>query len=145
MINKNISEALYNILSNSYGLALKTQNYHWNVVGPNFKSLHELFGSEYEELIEAIDVIAERIRALDALVPASFDDFTKISKIKNGNETAKAEIMIKDLLEDNLYLVKILNKGLKIVQGEGDEASADMLIERIEVHSKNAWMLRSSL
>jgi starvation-inducible DNA-binding protein len=145
MKNQKVAEALYNVLGNSYALALKTQNYHWNVVSPNFKSLHEMFGSQYEELSDAIDEIAERIRALDVLVPASFEAFAKKAKIKNGNEKAKAETMVKDLYQDNQALVKIIGDALKISQKEGDEASADLLINRLEVHDKNAWMLKSSL
>ena len=145
MNNKNVAKALHNTLSNSYALALKTQNYHWNVVGANFKSLHELFGSQYEELFEAIDEIAERIRALDILVPASFDVFGKESKIKSGNENAKTQAMVEELYNDNQTLTKILYDALKIVQKEGDEGTADMLIGRIQAHDKNAWMLKSSL
>ncbi len=145
MNNKNIAKTLHNVLSNSYALALKTQNYHWNVVGANFKSLHELFGAQYEELSAAIDEIAERIRALDILVPASFDVFGKESKIKNGDENAKTQAMIKELYNDNQTLTKILNDALKIAQKEGDEGTADMLIGRIQAHDKNAWMLKSSL
>ncbi|MES2677370.1 MAG: Dps family protein [Pseudomonadota bacterium] len=145
MSNKNVAKVLHNVLSNSYALALKTQNYHWNVVGANFKSLHELFGAQYEELSEAIDEIAERIRALDILVPASFDVFGKESKIKNGNENAKTLAMVKELYNDNQTLTKILYDALKIVQKEGDEGTADMLIGRIQAHDKNAWMLKSSL
>lgn len=145
MNNKKIAESLYNVLGNSYALAIKTQNYHWNVVSPNFKSLHEMFGGQYEELSDAIDEIAERIRALDINVAASFGAFAKTSKIKDGNEKTKAQIMVKELLADNQTLVKIIGDALKVTQKEGDEASADMLINRLEVHDKNAWMLKSSL
>jgi starvation-inducible DNA-binding protein len=145
MNNKKVAEALYNVVGNSYALALKTQNYHWNVVSANFKSLHELFGSQYEEMSDAIDELAERIRALDINVVASFSAFAKISKIKDGNEKAKAQIMVKELFNDNQTLVKIIGEALKVSQKEGDEATADMLIGRLEVHDKNAWMLKSSL
>ena len=145
MNNKNVAKALHNIISNSYALALKTQNYHWNVIGANFKSLHELFGSQYEELSDAIDEIAERIRALDIKVSASFDAFSEESKIKNGNENSTAQVMVQELYNDNQTLTKILYDALKIAQKEGDEGTADMLIGRIEVHDKNAWMLKSSL
>ncbi len=145
MNNKNIAKSLHNVLSNSYALALKTQNYHWNIVGANFKSLHELFGAQYEELSDAIDEIAERIRALDVQVSASFDAFSKESQIKNGNEKAKTQVMVKELYEDNQTLTKILGIALKVAQKEGDEGTADMLISRIKAHDKNAWMLKSSL
>jgi len=145
MNNKKVAQALYTVLGNSYALALKTKNYHWNVISPNFKSLHELFDAQYEELSTAIDELAERIRALDVHVAASFGAFAKTSKIKDGNENAKAQIMVKELFEDNQTLVKIIGDTLKITQKEGDEATADMLINRLEAHDKNAWMLKSSL
>ncbi len=145
MNNKKVAQSLYDVLGNSYALALKTQNYHWNVVGPNFKSLHELFDAQYEELSGAVDELAERIRALDINVAASFGAFAKTSKIKDGNENAKAQIMVKELFEDNRTLVKIIGDALKVSQKEGDEATSDLLIKRLEVHDKNAWMLKSSL
>lgn len=145
MNNKNVAKTLHNVLSNSYALYLKTQNYHWNVSGSNFKSLHELFGAQYEDLAEAIDELAERIRALDVLVPASFDVFGKESKIKNGNESLSATAMVEELYQDNKVLSENLYKALKSVQEEGDEATADMIIGRIQAHDKNAWMLKSSL
>jgi starvation-inducible DNA-binding protein len=145
MKNKNTVKALESILANSYGLYLKTQNYHWNIRGKEFKSLHELFGAQYEELAEAIDEIAERIRALDSLVTASFKVFDKTSKIKDGNQNSSSQIMLKELYDDNQFLAEIANATLKIAQKEGDEATADMMITRIQTHNKNAWMLKSSL
>lgn len=144
MNNKNVAQTLQNVLKNSYALYLKTQNYHWNVVDKNFKSLHELFGSQYEELAEAIDEIAERIRALDVLVPANFSAFSK-TNIKDGDELSSANNMVKELYYDNHQLSELLKKALSEVESEGDEATADMIIERIQVHDKNAWMLKSSL
>jgi starvation-inducible DNA-binding protein len=145
MNNKNITKALQSVLSNSYALYLKTQNYHWNVTGPHFNNLHQLFGTHYEDLAVAIDDIAERIRALEVLVPASFVAFDENSKIKNGNEKSSASQMARDLYEDNQKLSELLNEALKEVQKEGDEATADMLISRIKIHDKNAWMLKNSI
>lgn len=145
MNNKNVAKALQNVLANSYALYLKTQNYHWNVSGQHFKALHELFGAQYEELALAIDEIAERIRALDVLVPASFTSFGNGAEIASGNEKAKSETMVKDLQESNTALVQIMYDALKVCQKEGDEGSADLLIGRIKAHDKNAWMLKSSL
>jgi starvation-inducible DNA-binding protein len=145
MKNKNTIKALESMLANSYSLYLKTQNYHWNIRGSEFKSLHELFGAQYEELAKAIDEIAERIRALDSLVAASFKTFDKASKIKDGNQNSSSQIMLKELYDDNQFLAEIANSTLKIAQKEGDEATADMMISRIQAHNKNAWMLKSSL
>ena len=145
MNNQNIANNLHKIIRNSYVLALKTQNFHWNVAGPNFKSLHDLFSSQYEDLSEAIDDLAERIRALDILVPARFDLFLGESEIKNGSEKSNWQVMVKELCDDNKELSKMINICLREVQKEGDEATADMLIERAQVHDKNAWMLKSSL
>lgn len=141
----NTTKALQTVLSNSYALYLKTQNYHWNVTGHQFNTLHLLFGSQYEDLAMAIDEIAERIRALDELVPANFDIFGENARIKNGNEKASASQMAKDLYEDNQKLSQILNESLKEIQKEGDEATADLLIGRIKIHDKNAWMLKNSI
>lgn len=145
MKNKNTIKALESMLASSYALYLKTQNYHWNITGGEFKSLHELFGAQYEELSKAIDDIAERIRALDSLVTANFKHFSQNSKIKDGNQKAKSQTMLKELYEDNKLLAEIANMVLKTAQKEGDEATMDMMINRIEVHDKNAWMLKSSL
>jgi starvation-inducible DNA-binding protein len=145
MNNQNVAKSLQSVLSNSYALYLKTQNYHWNVTGPHFNSLHQLFGTHYEDLAMAIDEIAERIRALEVLVPASFAAFNDNSKIKNGNEKFSASQMAKDLYEDNQKLSELLNESLKEVQKEGDEVTADMLIGRIKIHDKNAWMLKNSI
>ncbi|MFT5703579.1 MAG: starvation-inducible DNA-binding protein [Rickettsiales bacterium] len=145
MNNQNTARSLQTVLANSYALYLKTQNYHWNVTGPNFKGMHELFGLQYEELAVAIDLLAERIRALDVLVPASFDAFGNGAQIVAGNEKAIMGVMTKELYDDNKTLVKIIGDALKIAAEEGDEATADMLIARLEVHDKAAWMLKSSL
>ena len=145
MQNNNTVIHLKKVLANSYALSLKLQNYHWNVEGKNFKPLHDLFGEQYEELSDAIDDLAERIRALGSKVEASFDVFASLSEAKDGNHNASELEMINDLVADNESLVKSLNEGIKIAQDQGDEATADMFIERIQVHEKAAWMLRSSL
>ncbi len=145
MKNKNTIKALESVLANTYGLYLKTQNYHWNIRGKEFKSLHELFGAQYEEMAEAIDEIAERIRALDSLVIANFKAFDKISKIKDANPNSNSQIMLKELYDDNQTLAEISDLALKAAQKEGDEATADMMIGRIQIYDKNAWMLKSSL
>lgn len=133
------------VLANSYSLSLKTQNYHWNVVGQNFKPLHELFGEQYEDLSEAIDEIAERIRALGSKVDGSFESFSKLSTIKSGNKNLSANEMLMDLLASNEILVGILKDVILTAQDLSDEATADMLIERVQIHEKAIWMLQSTV
>ena len=136
---------LQKIVANSFALSLKLQNYHWNVQGQNFKPLHELFGEQYEELSDAIDDLAERVRALGSKVEATFNAFSRLSQAKEGDHDLDANKMVQDLLNDHESLVKMLNEGIQISQGEGDEATADMFIARIQEHEKAAWMLRSSI
>jgi starvation-inducible DNA-binding protein len=145
MKNHKTLENLEKTLATSYALALKTQNYHWNVVGGNFKSLHELFGSQYEELFDAIDEIAERIRALGSKVEGSFENFSKVSMIKSGDKNFNNNEMLKDLIADHEILINFMKKAIKTSQDEEDEATADMFIGRVEVHEKAAWMLNSSI
>lgn len=145
MKNHQTLEALEKILADSYVLMLKTQNYHWNVVGDNFKSLHEMFQTQYEELFSAIDELAERIRSLGFKVDGTFDHFKKHSDIKNGNKDFYPIDMLKDLIADHEIVIKQLHKAISISQSEGDEASADIFIQRIKSHEKTLWMLQSSI
>ncbi|MBM3590126.1 MAG: DNA starvation/stationary phase protection protein [Alphaproteobacteria bacterium] len=145
MKNHQTLEALEKILADSYVLMLKTQNYHWNVVGDNFKSLHEMFQLQYEELFGAIDELAERIRSLGSKVDGTFDHFKKYSDIKSGNKDFNAQEMIKDLISDHEIIVNQLHKSIKISQQEGDESSADIFIQRAKAHEKTIWMLVASL
>lgn len=131
-------------LANSYALALKTQNYHWNVVGENFKSLHELFGAQYEEISAAIDEIAERIRTLGSKVEGTFENFSKLTAIKSGNKNFGKIEMIQDLISGHEVIINSLKAAIKVAQNEGDEATADMFIGRIQAHEKAVWMLASS-
>jgi starvation-inducible DNA-binding protein len=136
--------ALDKILADSYLLMLKTQNYHWNVVGENFKALHELFQTQYEDLFSAIDEIAERIRALGSKVEGSFEHFKKLSDFRNANKNFDNRAMLQDLVNDNELISKILREAIKLAQDEGDEVSADLFIQRAKIHEKNVWMLISS-
>ncbi len=145
MSNHKTVEVLNNVLANSYALALKTQNYHWNVVGPNFKSLHELFEEQYDDVFEAIDDIAERIRALGPKVEGTFENFQTLTQFKNGDKDLSDKDMVRDLIEDHEALVKELKEGIVTSQSEEDEATADMFIERIQIHEKAIWMLQSSI
>lgn len=145
MKNHKTAENLEQTLANSYALALKLQNYHWNVVGPNFKPLHELFGAQYDELSVAIDEIAERLRTFGVKIDATFEHFQKLSKIKNGDKNLQSDAMIKDLIASHEIVVEGLKASTKAAQEEGDEASADLFIGRTTVHEKAIWMLVSSL
>ena len=133
------------IVANSYALALKTQNYHWNVTGPNFKSLHEMFDAQYTDLAAAIDEVAERIRMLGGKVDAGFETFSKLSEIKSGDKNFNSAEMLKDLAASHKILSKMLKEGIVIAQEHHDEASADILITRAEIHDKHIWMIEASL
>jgi starvation-inducible DNA-binding protein len=145
MKNHQTLVALDKILADSYVLMLKTQNYHWNVVGENFKALHELFQTQYEDLFTAIDEIAERIRALGSKVEGSFEHFKKLSDFRNANKNFDSKAMIQDLISDHELIAKILHEAIKLAQSEADEISADLFIQRAKIHEKNVWMLTSSI
>jgi len=145
MSNKPTTDALQHVLANSYTLYLKTQNYHWNVTGPHFRSLHSLFEEQYTELIEANDEIAERIRTLGEKVPASFAIFSKNSNISDGNENSDANDMVKELAQDQQIVIDYLRKALREAENAQDDATCDLLIRRIDTHEKNRWMLSASL
>jgi len=139
-----VVKALEQILADSYALYFKTQNYHWNVEGAEFRSLHLLFEGQYEDLAESLDELAERIRTLGAKVPA-LSSLIKLASISEPNPNAKAKEMLESLTEDENIIIDTLYKGLKIAQAEGDEGTADMIIGRIKVHEKSRWMLKSSI
>lgn len=139
-----VIKALEQVLADSYALYFKTQNYHWNVEGAEFRSLHLLFEGQYEDLAESLDELAERIRTLDAKVPA-LSNLIKLASISEPNPNASANEMLKSLVKDQDIIIDTLYKGLKIAQSEGDEGTADMIIGRIKVHEKNRWFLKSSI
>ncbi|KTC68199.1 DNA binding stress protein [Legionella birminghamensis] len=137
-------EKLSVILADTYALYLKTQNYHWHVKGPQFKSLHELFEMQYKELAEAVDQIAERILITGHKAPATFKEFERLKRIKDGNSGNSANQMVIELAEDNATLVKDLNQALTLVQENHDEGTANLLSDRIAAHEKAHWMLNAS-
>ena len=145
MANKPVIEGLKNVLADNYALYLKTQNYHWNVEGPNFKGLHLLFEEQYTDLAGAIDTVAELIRGLGEKAPGTFDTYIKRTSIKSGNENASAQQMIQDLLESQTLIQKTLQQCLEIAQKAGDEVVAGFMIERLTFHRKASWILKSSL
>ena len=135
---------LENVLANSYSLMLKTQNYHWNVSGPNFKPLHELFQLQYEDLFAVVDEIAERIRALGSKVEGNYEAFSKLTNAKKPDENLSDKQMLEDLVIDNKSIVETLKKGITISQENGDEVTAGMLTNRAQIHEKAIWMIESS-
>jgi starvation-inducible DNA-binding protein len=145
MTNKPVTDALKAILADTYTLQLKTQNYHWNVEGPNFRGLHLLFEEQYNELFLAVDVLAERIRALGEKAPATSSEFAKLSKIKEGNSSFDDFEMVKDLYQTNLTVSENLKKALEKADKADDASTADILTQRVTVHDKASWMLKSSL
>lgn len=142
---KSIADGLAKLLADSYTLYLKTHNYHWNVTGPMFQTLHLLFEQQYSELALAVDEIAERIRALDFLAPGSYAEFSKLTKIKEATTTPAANEMITQLVHDQELIIQTARELFPIVEKAQDQATLDLLTRRIQIHEKNAWMLRSHL
>lgn len=145
MSNKPVTEGLKKTLADTYTLALKTQNYHWNVEGQRFRSLHLMFEEQYNELTTVVDEVAERIRALGEKSPGSYAEFAKLTVIKEGNSDLDENQMVKDLYQSHLQIVATLKKALAAAQKAEDESTADLLIGRITAHEKTAWMLKASL
>ncbi|RIL08112.1 MAG: DNA starvation/stationary phase protection protein [Proteobacteria bacterium] len=143
--NRTVVEAASKLLADSYTLYLKTHNYHWNVTGPMFTTLHTMFETQYTELALAVDEIAERIRALGAMAPGSYTEFARLAAVKEARRVPKATEMIRDLVSDSETVAKTASALVEAAQKAGDEASADLGIRRIQAHEKNAWMLRSHL
>lgn len=140
-----VAVALSRLLADTYMLYLKTHNYHWNVTGELFKPLHDLFEEQYGELAEAIDEIAERIRALGHRSPGSFMEFKSLTSIEEDTAEPSAIEMVHNLAGDNEKVLHTARKGLEPARRADDEATIDIITERLRVHSKNAWMLRSHL
>lgn len=142
---QHIAEGLSRLLADSYTLYLKTHNFHWNVTGPHFKSLHELFEEHYTELATAVDDIAERIRALDVFAPGSYSQFAKLTSIQEATDVPAWRDMVQQLVDGHETVVKTARSLLDVVGDAGDEVTQGLLGERMTVHEKTAWMLRSLL
>jgi starvation-inducible DNA-binding protein len=140
---KAIAAGLSHVLADSYALYLKTHNFHWNVEGPRFRDLHLMFEEQYTELAGAVDQIAERIRALGQYAPGSFGQFARLASVKDANGVPKAEAMVKQLAADHETVEKTIRSALPAAQRAGDEVTAGLLVERLAVHEKTAWMLHS--
>ena len=142
---KQVCKALGKLLADSYLLYLKTQNYHWNVTGKMFQPLHTLFEEQYQDLAEAVDQIAERIRALGEFAPGSFSSFSKVASIKEENGIPIAEEMIHNLVVGNEAVVTTAREIISLCDDAEDDVTADLMVERMQKHEKNAWMLRSMI
>lgn len=140
-----IAKGLSKVLADSYMVYLKTHNYHWNVTGEHFHSLHEQFEQQYTELAEAIDVIAERIRSLGHRAPGSFREFDELTNINEDTDQPKAMEMVRRLAVDNETILRTAREVFPACEEASDEATIDLLTHRLDVHSKTAWMLRSHL
>lgn len=142
---KKIVQGLAQLLADSYTLYLKTHNYHWNVTGPMFQTLHGIFETQYTELALAVDLIAERIRSLGERAPGSFSEFGRLSTVKEAVGKPSAHEMIKDLVIGQEAVIKTAREVYPLTAEAKDEATSDLLTQRIQIHEKTAWMLRSLL
>ena len=140
-----MAKAVTAVLADTYALYFKTHVYHWNVTGPRFHDLHNLFEVQYNELWAATDVIAERIRALDVVAPRSYGAMQDAASIKSGGDAKDANDMLKDLVKGHETVVATIRKALELADANGDEATADILTPRLTEHEKTAWMLRSTI
>ena len=138
-----IAEGLSRLLADTYTLYLKTHNFHWNVTGPMFNSLHLMFETQYPELAVAVDEIAERIRALGVAAPGSYAKFSELTVLEEETGVPSAEDMIRQLVKDQEAVVRTARSVIPLAEKANDEPSADLLTQRMQVHEKTAWMLRS--
>lgn len=139
-----VADELAHFLADTYSLYLKTQNFHWNVTGPLFYSLHKMFEEQYQELAAAVDDIAERIRSLGCFAPASFSQFSQLASIKDEKSSLTAETMVSKLIKDHETLAQEAMHLIATAQKAHDEGTADLLIQRLKAHEKTAWMLKST-
>ena len=142
---REIAEGLSRLLADTYTLYLKTHNYHWNVTGPMFQTLHLMFEQQYNELALAVDLIAERIRALGFPAPATYAEFARLSSIKEEEGVPSAQEMIRKLVEGQEAVARTARTVFPTAEDANDQPTADLLTERMQVHEKTAWMLRSLL
>lgn len=140
-----IADGLSRLLADTYTLYLKTHNFHWNVTGPQFNSLHLMFEGQYTELAAAVDMIAERIRALGVPAPGSYSAFATLSSISEAEGNPPAEEMVRILAADQLAVVRTARSVFPLADAAHDEPTADLLTQRMHVHEKTAWMLRANL
>ena len=142
---KQIANGLSRLLADTYTLYLKTHNYHWNVTGPMFQTLHLMFETQYNELALAVDLIAERIRALGFRAPATYREFGSLATLKEDTDAADAKKMIARLIDGQETVVRTARGVFPAAEKANDQPTADLLTQRMQVHEKTAWMLRSLL
>ena len=140
---KKIANGLAKVLGDSYSLYLKTHNFHWNVTGSMFSTLHLMFETQYTELALAVDLIAERIRALGFIAPGTYSEFAKLTSIKEHSGDIEATKMIKYLIEAHEIITKTSRSVLPLAETANDQVTLDLLTQRMQVHEKTVWMLRS--
>lgn len=140
-----IAEGLSRVLADSYTLYLKTHNFHWNVTGPMFQTLHLMFEVHYNELALAVDLVAERIRALGFPAPGTYKQFAALSSIREEDGVPKAQDMIRKLVEGHETVARTARGVFKLAESVSDQPTCDLLTQRMQVHEKTAWMLRSLL
>lgn len=140
-----IVEGLSRLLADTYTLYLKTHNFHWNVRGPMFNTLHQMFMLQYTELWTSVDLVAERIRSLGADAPGTYSAFARLTSIKETDGVPNANEMIRQLVQGHEAVIRTARSVFPVVERGNDEASADLLTQRLQVHEKTAWMLRSLL
>ncbi|HYE50224.1 MAG TPA: Dps family protein [Azospirillaceae bacterium] len=140
-----IAEGLSRLLADTYTLYLKTHNFHWNVTGPMFNTLHAMFMAQYTELSTAVDDIAERIRALGFPAPGSYSQYAQLTSIKEETGTPPAEEMIRQLVEGQQTVARTARAVFPVAEEASDEPTCDLLTQRMQLHEKTAWMLRSLL
>lgn len=142
---KAISDGLSRLLADTYTLYLKTHGFHWNVTGPQFNSLHNMFMDQYTELWNALDAIAERIRSLGHFAPASYAQYAALSSIREETGAPKANEMLRQLVEGHEAVTRTARTVFPLAEQGGDESTVDLLTQRLQIHEKTAWMLRSML
>ncbi len=142
---RRIAEGLSRLLADNFSLYLKTHNFHWNVKGPMFQTLHLMFMEQYNELWLALDAIAERIRALGFPAPGTYAEYAKLSTIPETGGVPEAQEMVRLLVQGHEAVARTARKIFPAVEKASDEPTADLLTQRLQVHEKTAWMLRSLL
>ena len=140
-----IADGLARLLADTYSLYLKTHNFHWNVTGPSFSSLHLLFEGQYQELFMAVDLIAERIRALGFIAPGSYSEFMKLTKIVEHDGDMEAVEMVKNLITAHEVVIKTARELIAPTEKANDQVTLDLVTQRLQIHEKTGWMLRSTL
>jgi starvation-inducible DNA-binding protein len=140
-----IVQGLSKLLADTYVVYLKTHNFHWNVEGPMFQTLHQMFMEQYTETWNAVDLIAERIRSLGAYAPGTYKEYAKLASIRETDGVPRAEEMVRLLIEGQEAIVRTAREVLPVADEAHDEPTLDLLTQRMQIHEKNAWMLRSLL